>query len=416
MKRLFTFTLLLYSSFHALAQVGIGTTDPKAGLHVENGAVVFSAPSGDSESTGSTDMAGPGRRLVWYPKLSAFRVGRVDDNQWDLSNVGQNSFAAGLNSWARGEQSVAMGWGSRALGATSTALGYMASATAPGSVAIGDKVDALANGSTALGKGVIASSFGETVVGLYNTERFSANRTEWVGIDPVFEVGNGFSEQLTSSALVVLKNGNVGIGRLTPTEKLDVSGKVKALAINAENADISNTITSEVVMATSINVENAIISEGIKTGTIQAASIQSSGNVTSSGIKLATKGGNASVLDHYEEVHISGKLANGPVVFVPDYVVDVVRLGKLVTITFPKTELGMQVSENDIVFNSIPAWIRPSSDLVFPINTQTGGVASMGVAVVRKDGFVYFKPDEKGSRWGGANSGFYATSVSYVIK
>lgn len=85
-----------------------------------------------------------------------------------------------------------------------------------------------------------ASSYGETVVGIgAATYTPSANGATQFRIanatDRVFTVGNAIDSNNNgtvdagerSSALVVLKNGNTGIGNATPQEKLHVTGKIR---------------------------------------------------------------------------------------------------------------------------------------------------------------------------------------------
>ena len=70
-----------------------------------------------------------------------------------------------------------------------------------------------------------ANSFGETVVGLMNVPS-AGNPVEWVETDPIFVVGNGEPNTNTfSNALVVLKNGNTGVGRTPVTNTLEVEGE-----------------------------------------------------------------------------------------------------------------------------------------------------------------------------------------------
>lgn len=210
----------------------------------------------------STDQ-GAGTRLLWYPKLAAFRAGNVPANGtvWDEGNLGQgsvafglytmasgsgsaafgagsmatgtNSFGAGHNAWATGYGSVALGEDATASGTVAMAFGYHSFATGYGSVAFGyaasatgDSSVSLGDASTASGPGAFAtnyatlasgqnaSAFGESskaasydalVLGRYNVGGGSA--TTWVATDPLFEVGNGTS-QTHSDALVVYKNGS----------------------------------------------------------------------------------------------------------------------------------------------------------------------------------------------------------------
>ena len=93
--------------------VGIGTTLPKAPFNVAAGkTVLFGA-----------DSSGSGKKLLWYPSKSAFRVGYVTGTEWDYGNVGIYSSAIGTSTTASGYNSTAMGYGTTASGDYSTAIG-----------------------------------------------------------------------------------------------------------------------------------------------------------------------------------------------------------------------------------------------------------------------------------------------------
>jgi len=209
----------------------------------------------DDFLVGSTQLNDDGNinhdsRLFFDKTLGAFRVGRVEDLQWDNSNLGSNSFASGFNNTASGTSSfaigssttasgdyaMAMGRGSEASGLYSTAMGFNTTAsgnvsiamgwgtTASGlySTAMGLFSTASGNASTAIGKNTTAPSFAETVVGQYNTPYTldTNGATQWKSADRLFVIGNGTASNARSNAFTILKNGNVGIGTSTPNEKL----------------------------------------------------------------------------------------------------------------------------------------------------------------------------------------------------
>lgn len=188
--------------------VGIGTTTPKARLHVADSNVVFTGPSNVSATTNfNPPVQGPGTRMMWYPQKAAFRVGMVTGTQWDKDSIGLHSFAAGLDSKAKGirsfaigneanasgDSSIALGTGPIASGLASTAIGfnsfaeglgsttlgvlnksskdfsfsagYQSEAAAPGSIAIGFSATTTGDGSVAIGPNAFAGGHFSTAFG-----------------------------------------------------------------------------------------------------------------------------------------------------------------------------------------------------------------------------------------------------------
>lgn len=160
--------------------VGIGTTDPIAKLHIngDNGAVFIG-----TLNKGTVPIEGEGTRMMWYPKKAAFRAGYVLGNQWDDANIG---------------------WYSSALGCVTIASGIA---------------------STALGYHTNAESYASVAVGRFNIGGTTNNF--WVETDPLFEIGIGTDDSNRINALTVLKNGNVGIGVANPATELEVAGQIK---------------------------------------------------------------------------------------------------------------------------------------------------------------------------------------------
>jgi len=189
---LFQFSLLITLGVSA-QNVGIGTTTPKARLHVLDSSVVFSGTEIVSLPAANPPVSGSGKRMMWYADKAAFRTGYVQNSEWDNNNVGPYSFAAGFNT--------------KAVGSTSLALGY--------------QTTALADYSTAFGNQTIAKGYSSTVIGMYNDSILLSDDVSPTATTPLFIVGNGNSLTERSNALTVLKNGNVGIGK-TPANKLDV--------------------------------------------------------------------------------------------------------------------------------------------------------------------------------------------------
>lgn len=151
--------------------------------------------------SGSIPVEGSGLRMMWYPRKAAFRSGYTSYTQWDDVNIGNYSVAVGYSPEARGDSSVALGLASGAYG----------------------------DGSVALGRVTHAESLGEVALGSYNTTRPILNTSEWDPNDRLFTIGNGTAGDARSDAMVVLKNGNTGIGTVgtnAPAARLHIANPV----------------------------------------------------------------------------------------------------------------------------------------------------------------------------------------------
>ncbi|PPK99890.1 tail fiber domain-containing protein [Parapedobacter indicus] len=175
MKRILL-VLFCAIAYQSVAQVGLGTNDPKAGLHVVDRNVVFSA-AGDVTVSERAPLTDANRRLMWYPEQAAFRAGLVNSygvTYWDTPNIGNYSFSTGENTRASGEYSIAMnlattasGDGAVAMGNNAAAIGnhsvaFSGTAGNTGSVVIGSGAQAESDHAMALGPSSIARG-GESV-------------------------------------------------------------------------------------------------------------------------------------------------------------------------------------------------------------------------------------------------------------
>ncbi|WP_299768122.1 tail fiber domain-containing protein [uncultured Dokdonia sp.] len=151
--------------------------------------------------------------------------------------TGVQSFASGRFTEASGATTTAMGNFSQALGDRSTALGFETQASGIQAVAIGTSSVASGEGAIALatvsnasgnyamafGSGTRAPSYRETVMGTYNTEYTPLSTTNFVSLDRLFVIGNGTGSLSRSNAFTILKNGNTGIGTSVPQERLHIA-------------------------------------------------------------------------------------------------------------------------------------------------------------------------------------------------
>lgn len=107
-------------------------------LKVQNdGGFIIRGTYDGGSSSGTPAAEGAGTRLLWFPQRAAFRVGYVDDNQWDNSSIGYFSIAAGQNVRASGDHSIAFGLRSQAQGVSTFAAGENNTASGAASVALG---------------------------------------------------------------------------------------------------------------------------------------------------------------------------------------------------------------------------------------------------------------------------------------
>lgn len=181
-------------------------------------------------------------RFLFNKAKAAFRSGATSGSaNWNTVNLGYYSFATGYDTKASGAAAVATGQQTSASGQYSAAMGYMTTASGVASTAIGYMTTASGdNGSVAMGLGTTAPSLAEITVGSYNTpytvSQFGSYL--WNGADRLFTIGNGTFSSNASDAMVVLKNGNIGIGISAPASRLDVGGDINLtgkLKLNGTN-------------------------------------------------------------------------------------------------------------------------------------------------------------------------------------
>jgi hypothetical protein len=137
----------------------------------------------------------------------AFRAGSVTGDRWQSTKLGQNSFAAGLNTEASGFNSTALGSVTSAKGSYSFAAGYATIANNFYSTTFGSSTRANGVVSTAMGHVTIADAVYSTALGSYNVG--GGNNNFWFDFDPILEVGIGKADTARENALTILKNGTV---------------------------------------------------------------------------------------------------------------------------------------------------------------------------------------------------------------
>ncbi len=144
--------------------------------------------------------------------------------------IADNSLAIGVRTEALGIWSSAIGYESIASGSAALAIGSFSTATGDFSSAIGLNTSSTGKDATALGAFTNAEAYSSMALGRFNIG--GGNPTNWIGTDPLFEIGNSTDTANRSNALTVLKNGTI----TAPTFDISEITDNKAL-ITKEYAD-----------------------------------------------------------------------------------------------------------------------------------------------------------------------------------
>ena len=155
---------------------------------------------------------------------------------WRALSIGANSRAWYEDATALGNRcradnraAIAVGIDTRAYGDMSMAIGNGAWAEAPVSVSIG--IGTRAKGVFSLALGAVNTSWSafETVLGFNNTPYTPNDSAGWHPEDRLLVVGNGELIGSPSDALVLLKNGDLGLGTSTPVHPLEMESGAHSL-------------------------------------------------------------------------------------------------------------------------------------------------------------------------------------------
>jgi hypothetical protein len=136
----------------------------------------------------------------------------------DVTAAGNSSLAMGSFTQATDLFTTAIGSNTIANAPYATAMGHSSIAQGYSATAIGAYAFADGDYSTAMGESTVARSGYETVMGRYNADYTPNSPTGWDNTDRLFAIGNGTSDTSRHNAMIVMKNGYVGInmGGLAP--------------------------------------------------------------------------------------------------------------------------------------------------------------------------------------------------------
>ena len=176
--------------------------------------------------------SGTESKFFFDQSKGAFRAGTVNSDSWNESNIGDYSFAFGINTQASGDYATAFGSSSTASGEYSIVFGLLNGASGANSVAFGTGTVASGNLATTFGVSTTAKSYAEVALGAYNTDYTPDNTSGMDDDDRLLVVGNGTNSSDLSDALIIYKsgnaelNGNLGIGTTATNGKLEIDGHI----------------------------------------------------------------------------------------------------------------------------------------------------------------------------------------------
>jgi hypothetical protein len=175
-------------------------------------AMGYQTSAYDSSSTAMgtrTTASGPSSTAMGARTIASGPTSTAMGYQTSASDTG--SIAMGIGTSSSGWSSTTMGHKTSASGSTSTAMGFNTSASGYTAISMGNSSSASGDNTTAMGYNTSAKGYASTVLGIYNDSILTSDQTAVTTTTPLFIVGNGVNNTNRSNALVVLKNGNIGI-------------------------------------------------------------------------------------------------------------------------------------------------------------------------------------------------------------
>jgi cytoskeletal protein CcmA (bactofilin family) len=165
--------------------------------------------------------AGAGTRMFFYPRKSAFRAGTVNGTEWDDGNIGNYSIAMGSQATASNTSAFAVGFQPTASGDGSIALGFQSIASGDNSVAIGQKTTVSGEDSMAIGLGFPSGASpavsGNNSLGIFMGDHTGENLSQANTMAVLG--GNMGIGTLAPSSLLHLQDGDMMLGDTADTER-----------------------------------------------------------------------------------------------------------------------------------------------------------------------------------------------------
>ncbi len=149
--------------------VGIGTNNPLARLHVADSSVLFTGPATLPIVPGNPPFSGFGHRMFWYTDKAAFRIGRNVGYNTERDSIGYYSFGAGDNVQAKGDAAVAFGANTYAGDFSAVAFGFNNRSEGQYTFSVGVSNTSYGQGSFTAGLGSVGIGQFSVAIGSYDT-------------------------------------------------------------------------------------------------------------------------------------------------------------------------------------------------------------------------------------------------------
>ncbi len=255
MRKLLYFIFFILPGAMQAQNVGIGTNSPKAGFHVADGSVLFSSPTPLPALITDSPAEGATTGMMFFSNKAAFRLGSETGTGWSGQNIGAYSASFGRDNEVRATGGFSAGLENliSSTGNFASSFGAYNFNSGIGSVTLGNFNVNDGSYSTAIGYFLTNSSYASTVLGRYNVSAGIPDTD--VATDPLLVVGNGTADNARSNAMVILKNGNIGVGVNHPTVPFELSDAQSSNTLLVNNK--KTTGSASAIMATTTTNSSA---------------------------------------------------------------------------------------------------------------------------------------------------------------